>query len=59
MPNSPHPTESVPRSMRLPWVRPTLQPVGTLGDVLKGGNEKVSVVTGDPGEPRKVPGNDF
>jgi hypothetical protein len=40
------------------WRRPELKPVGSVGDVLKGGGGKLTVVTGDPGEPQKVPGMD-
>ena len=43
---------------RQPWETPTVRPVGRLGDVLKGGGGKVTVVTGDPGEPQKVPAQD-
>lgn len=43
---------------RQPWEPPTVQPVGRLGDVLKGGQGKVTVITGDPGEPQKVPAQD-
>jgi hypothetical protein len=59
MPNTPRPTETATHTNRLAWVHPVLRPAGTLGDVLKGGNNKVSAVTGDPGEPQKIPGNDF
>lgn len=43
---------------RAPWKRPELKAVGKVGDVLKGGGGKVTVVTGDPGEPNKVPAMD-
>lgn len=41
-----------------PWESPKIRPVGRLGDVLKGGQGKVTVVTGDPGEPQKVPAHE-
>lgn len=44
---------------RRPWEPPTLRRVGTVGSVLKGGTNKVTVVSGDPGEPQKIPGNDL
>ncbi|MEO7189938.1 MAG: hypothetical protein ABI051_02665 [Vicinamibacterales bacterium] len=40
------------------WQQPEVKPVGTIGDVLKGGNGKMTVITGDPGEPQKVPAMD-
>ena len=36
------------------WTKPSLRAVGTVGEVLKQGGGKVTVLTGDPGEPRKV-----
>lgn len=45
-------------SPRRKWQRPTVTPVGTLSDVLRGGPGKLTTVVGDPGEPRKVPGGD-
>ena len=48
-------TEGRPRRR---WNPPALKPVGTVGDVLKGGNGKVTVVVGDPGEPQKVPAHE-
>lgn len=39
---------------RRPWEPPTLKTVGTIGEVLRQGGGKVSILTGDPGEPRKV-----
>jgi hypothetical protein len=50
--------ETTTRKARRPWQRPTLTPAGTIGSVLRGGSNKVTVVTGDPGEPRKIPGMD-
>ena len=47
------------RPLKRAWETPELRPVGTLGALLRGGNGKLTTVTGDPGEPRKVPGNDF
>ena len=43
---------------RKPWIRPDLLAVGTVGDVLKAGSGKATVV-GDPAEPGKVPGPDL
>jgi hypothetical protein len=43
---------------RREWKRPTLTPAGTVNSVLQSGHGKVTVVTGDPGEPHKVAGND-
>jgi hypothetical protein len=43
---------------RQPWQRPALKSVGTVGDVLQGGNGKVTVIVGDPGEPQKVPSHE-
>lgn len=44
------------RTSRRPWQRPELHAVGALGDVLKGGNAKVTA-TSDPGpESGKAPG---
>ena len=43
---------------RRQWKRPTLKTVGKVGDVVKGGGGKLTVLTGDPGEPQKVPAMD-
>lgn len=43
---------------RRAWQRPTITPAGTISSVLQSGHGKVTVVTGDPGEPHKVAGND-
>lgn len=50
--------EATPRPSRQSWQTPELRQVGTVGEILQGGDNKVTVVTGDPGEPRKVPGMD-
>lgn len=50
-----HPDANQPRQA---WETPEVRPVGRLGDVLKGGQGKVTVVTGDPGEPQKVPAHE-
>jgi hypothetical protein len=42
-------TDTKPK--RREWVRPALTSVGTISTVLRGGEEKNTVV-GDPGEPR-------
>jgi hypothetical protein len=46
------------RQPRRAWQRPTLTSVGTVADVVQGGNGKLTVITGDPGEPQKVPAMD-
>jgi hypothetical protein len=38
-----------------PWASPLLRYVGTVARVLQVGNGKITSVTGDPGEPKKVP----
>ncbi|HET9369106.1 MAG TPA: hypothetical protein VFO19_02620 [Vicinamibacterales bacterium] len=40
------------------WEPPMVKAAGTVGDVLRNGGGKVTVLTGDPGEPRKVPAQD-
>jgi hypothetical protein len=40
------------------WEPPAVKAVGTVGEVLRNGGGKVTVLTGDPGEPRKVPSRD-
>lgn len=40
------------------WTAPTVRPVGRLSEVLKGGQGKLTVLTGDPGEPQKVPAHE-
>lgn len=59
MHNSPRLPEGAEPPSRHAWEPPTLRPAGTLGEVLKGGTNKVTVVSGDPGEPQKIPGNDL
>ena len=39
---------------RRTWREPTVKPVGTVAEVLKSGGGKITVITGDPGEPQKV-----
>jgi hypothetical protein len=39
---------------RQSWQEPTVKRVGTVADVLKSGGGKITVTTGDPGEPQKV-----
>lgn len=41
---------------RRPWQPPALTSRGTLGELVREGVGKVSVVAGDPGEPRKPTG---
>ena len=55
---TPHEQQDTTRRARQPWQPPAVTPVGTISSVLQGGSGKVTVVTGDPGEPRKVPGMD-
>jgi hypothetical protein len=40
------------------WVTPAAFPVGTIGEVLRGGGGKLSPSPKDPGEERKVPAQD-
>ena len=47
-----------PGKPRRAWQRPAVLPAGTLGDLVQFGTGKVTVVTGDPGEPQKVPATD-
>ena len=47
-----------PHGTRQAWKRPELKAVGKVSDVIKGGNGKLTFVTGDPGEPQKVPAMD-
>lgn len=47
-----------PPEPRRAWSRPEVRPVGTVGEVLKAGTNKLTVV-GDPAEPGKVPGPDL
>lgn len=58
MSNMQQPERPGPDATRKPWQEPTLTKVGTVSTVLEGGLTKRSVVTGDPGEPRKIPGMD-
>jgi hypothetical protein len=48
---APHPTRD-----RRPWEPPAVKMVGTIGEVLQGGEGKLSVTGGDPGESRKQRG---
>ena len=43
---------------RRDWTRPAVKSAGTVGEILKGGNGKLTIITGDPGEPQKVPAMD-
>lgn len=43
---------------RQPWRRPEVRAVGSIGEILKAGSGKATVV-GDPAEPGKVPGPDL
>jgi hypothetical protein len=46
------------RKSRQRWEPPAVEKVGTVGDVLKGGGGKLSVVGGDPGDQRKPSGGE-
>lgn len=50
--------QTTTRGDRRPWKRPTVTAAGTVNSILQSGHGKVTVVTGDPGEPHKVAGND-
>jgi len=41
---------------RRTWERPKVTMVGTIGGVLQGGQGKLSVTSGDPGDSRKQSG---
>lgn len=43
-----------PAETRQSWQEPVVKPVGTVSEVLKSGGGKITVITGDPGEPQKV-----
>jgi hypothetical protein len=45
-----------PQGGRNRWERPAIQKVGTVADVLKGGEGKLSASAGDPGDQRKPSG---
>ena len=40
------------------WTAPALTYVGRLDQLVRGGGGKVTIETGDPGEPKKVPGGE-
>jgi hypothetical protein len=42
-------------SVRRPWITPELSSVGTVGDVLRGGGGKVTVVEADTGDTPRWP----
>jgi hypothetical protein len=42
---------------RRPWQAPVVTLRGTLGELVREGTGKVSVIAGDPGEPRKPAGD--
>ena len=41
---------------RRPWERPSLTAIGTVAEILKGGNEKVTLERSDTGDVRKSRG---
>jgi hypothetical protein len=44
------------RPSRRKWDPPRLTPVGHVGNVLQGGEGKITTMTGDPGDPKKPSG---
>jgi hypothetical protein len=40
---------------RRPWATPALSSVGTVGDVLRGGGGKITVVEADTGDTPRLP----
>lgn len=46
-----HDTETVKHA----WHRPELVVLGKFAELVQQGGGKISILTGDPGEPRKVP----
>lgn len=48
--------QAPPRQKGRPWVPPTLKPVGTIAEVLRGGGGKQSVVEADTGDFNKPKG---
>lgn len=52
-------TSNVNAKTPAPWVPPTIQKVGTVGDVFQGGGGKLSAVADDTGDsPRKPKGQE-
>jgi hypothetical protein len=52
-------TSNVNAKNPAPWVPPTIQKVGTVGDVFQGGGGKLSAVADDTGDaPRKPKGQE-
>jgi hypothetical protein len=45
-----------PKASRGTWERPTLKTVGTVGEILRGGGGKLSLVADDTGDIRKPKG---
>jgi len=43
------------QKQRTPWESMKLDDIGRLTDVIQQGGGKITITTGDPGEPRKVP----
>ncbi|MEO8481882.1 MAG: hypothetical protein ABI634_06705 [Acidobacteriota bacterium] len=52
------PQQSTTQESKRAWKQPTVTSAGTVSGILQGGHGKVSVTTGDPGEPHKIAGND-
>ena len=48
--------QQVPEGKRRPWEPPTVNPVGTVAQVLRGGGGKLSIVANDSGDVRKPKG---
>ncbi len=47
-----------PDAPKRPWITPVIRPAGAIGQILKAGSNKLTVV-GDPAEPGKAPGPDL
>jgi len=45
-------------SAKRQWETPRIEHLGDVASVVLGGGGKVTILTGDPGEPRKVPALD-
>ena len=39
--------------VKRPWTAPKIKAVGAIGEILRNGTAKVSILTGDPGEALK------
>lgn len=50
-------TSSDPKTLH-PWASMRLQHLGQIRDIVQGGQGKVTIATGDPGEYKKVPSHE-